>query len=174
MLPLELNACNKLLFYLLLFRSWQGWRKTIVEGYKRSRGQIGNCLLTLPGNRALLNLKVNQVLGKVFLSSQKPMAHGNVPHWIKHIHIFFAEKKCNFHARNWEKTAWTGVLRGYCTSYPKLACSVLYLKIINTFLKIIYTFYSKLSKELKNGIGILEGQTVFKLWIKTSKCCLDQ
>ena len=26
-------------------------------------------------------------------------------------------------------------LRGYCTSYPKLACFVLYLKIINTFLR---------------------------------------
>ena len=25
--------------------------------------------------------------------------------------------------------------KGYCTSYPKLACYVLYLKIINTFLK---------------------------------------
>ena len=26
-------------------------------------------------------------------------------------------------------------LRGYCTSYPKVACFVLYLKIVNTFLK---------------------------------------
>ena len=34
----------------------------------------------------------------------------------------------------------------------KLACYVLYLKIINTFLKMIYASYSKLSKELKNSI----------------------
>ena len=27
----------------------------------------------------------------------------------------------------------------------------------------------KLSKELKNGIEILEGQTIFKLWINTVK-----
>ena len=27
------------------------------------------------------------------------------------------------------------ILRGYCTSYPKLTCFMLYLKIINTFLK---------------------------------------
>ena len=27
------------------------------------------------------------------------------------------------------------LLRGYCTSYQKLACFVLYLKIINNFLK---------------------------------------
>ena len=29
--------------------------------------------------------------------------------------------------------------------------------------------YSRLSKELENGIGILVGQAVFKLWIKTIK-----
>ena len=34
--------------------------------------------------------------------------------------------------------------------------------------------YGKLSKELKNGIEILVDQAVFKLWIKQSKCCLDQ
>ena len=28
---------------------------------------------------------------------------------------------------------------------------------------------SKLSKELKNGIEILVGQAVFKLWVKTGK-----
>ena len=33
----------------------------------------------------------------------------------------------------------------------------------------IYASYSKLSKELKNGIEILEGQAVFKLWIKIVK-----
>ena len=36
----------------------------------------------------------------------------------------------------------------------KLACSVLYLKIINTFQKMTYASYSKLSKELKNSIKI--------------------
>ena len=33
----------------------------------------------------------------------------------------------------------------------------------------IYAFYSKLPKKLKNGIEILVGQAVFKLWIKTFK-----
>ena len=37
----------------------------------------------------------------------------------------------------------------------------------------IYASYSKLSKELKNGIEILEGQVDLKLRIKYSKCCLD-
>ena len=37
----------------------------------------------------------------------------------------------------------------------KLACFVLYLKIINTYLKmLLYASYSKLSKELRNGIKI--------------------
>ena len=31
----------------------------------------------------------------------------------------------------------------------------------------MHASYSKLSKELKNGIEILVGQEVFKLWIKT-------
>ena len=45
----------------------------------------------------------------------------------------------------------------------------------------IYASYSKLFKELKkkkkkkkNGIEILVGLMVFKLWTKQSKCCLDQ
>ena len=33
----------------------------------------------------------------------------------------------------------------------------------------IYALYSKLPKKLKNGIEILVGQAVFKLWIKTVK-----
>ena len=37
------------------------------------------------------------------------------------------------------------------------------------FWKIIWAFYSKLYTELKNGIGILVCQVVFKLWIKTVK-----
>ena len=51
----------------------------------------------------------------------------------------------------------------------KLTCFVLYLKIINTFLKNNICTFSKLFKELKNGIKILVGQAVFKLWIKTVK-----
>ena len=48
-------------------------------------------------------------------------------------------------------------------------------KLPTPFWKIIYASYIKLSKELKNGIAILVGQVVFKLWIKDkSKCCLDQ
>ena len=67
---------------------------------------------------------------------------------------------------------WTSMfrgLRGYCTSNQKLECFVLYLKIINTFWKMIYASYSKFSKELKTGIKILVDQAVFKLWIKTVK-----
>ena len=72
--------------------------------------------------------------------------------------------------------SWNIGLRGYCTSYQKLACFVLYLKIINNFLKNkVYILKKKLFKELKNGIGILVGQAVFKLWIKTAKMfVLDQ
>ena len=53
---------------------------------------------------------------------------------------------------------------------------MLYLKIINTFFswKIIYASYSKLSKELTNGIDILIDQAVFKLWIKIVKTLFDQ
>ena len=54
-------------------------------------------------------------------------------------------------------------LRGYCNPNQRLAYFVLYLKIINTFLK-NYASYSKLSKELENGmIEILVGQVTFKL-----------
>ena len=60
------------------------------------------------------------------------------------------------------------VFRGCYTPNQKLACFVLYVKIINTFLK-NNASGSKLSKELKNGIEILVGQAVFKLWIKTVK-----
>ena len=48
-----------------------------------------------------------------------------------------------------------GLLRGNCTPNQKLACFVLYFKIIHTFLKIIYATFSKLFKELKNGIESL-------------------
>ena len=67
-----------------------------------------------------------------------------------------------------------------------VACFVCYLEIINTFLKMTIeittmaiqscllacsamTSKSKLSKKLKNGMAILVGQAVFKIWIKTVK-----
>ena len=46
------------------------------------------------------------------------------------------------------------MLRGYYYPNQKVACFVLCLKIINTFLKIDICIYSKLSKELKNSIQI--------------------
>ena len=46
---------------------------------------------------------------------------------------------------------------------------VLYLKIINNFWKIGYASYKKVFKELENGIEILVGQAVFKLYVKTIK-----
>ena len=59
-------------------------------------------------------------------------------------------------------------LRGYYTSYQKLACFVLYLNIMNNFLKNKVCIYNKtLFKELKNGIEMLVGQAFFKLQIKT-------
>ena len=48
-------------------------------------------------------------------------------------------------------------LQGYCTKTQKLACFVLYLKIINIFWKMIYASYSKLFKKLKNSIKINVG-----------------
>ena len=44
--------------------------------------------------------------------------------------------------------------KGYYTPNPiqKLACFVFYLKIINTFWKMVYASYSKLSQEPQNGI----------------------
>ena len=46
-------------------------------------------------------------------------------------------------------------LEGNCTPNQKLTCFLLYLKIINTFLKkIIYASYSKFSKKLRNSIEI--------------------
>ena len=53
-------------------------------------------------------------------------------------------------------------LKGVLHPNQKLVCFVLYLKIINTFLKNnIHASYSKLSKELKNGIEILVGPAIF-------------
>ena len=48
----------------------------------------------------------------------------------------------------------------------KLNFAILNISKLSThFRKIIYGSYSKLSKELKNGIEILVGQVVYKLWI---------
>ena len=58
------------------------------------------------------------------------------------------------------------LLRGNCTPNQKLTCFVLYLKIINTFLKTNES-YSKLSRKLKNSIEIQVGQAVLELLIKT-------
>ena len=62
-------------------------------------------------------------------------------------------------------------LYSYVFPNPKLACFVLHLKIINTFLKnnMDLIVNCDLSKELKNGIEILIGQAVSELWIKTVK-----
>ena len=61
-------------------------------------------------------------------------------------------------------------LRRNCTPNDRNSMSfVLYLKIINTFLKMAYASYSKLFKELKNDIESLGSRVVFKLWIKTVK-----
>ena len=62
-------------------------------------------------------------------------------------------------------------VRGVLHPNLKLACFVSYLQIINTFFwKIMYNAsQSKLSKELKNGFEILQGQAVFKLWNKMAK-----
>ena len=64
----------------------------------------------------------------------------------------------------------THTFKGYCTptkkkkKAPKLACFVLYLKIMNIFLK--NASYSELSKELKNIIKIKVGHSVLELLIK--------
>ena len=53
--------------------------------------------------------------------------------------------------------------------HPWLKISMFYVlsQIIDTFWKIMYAPYCKLSKELKNGIEIFLGQVAFNLWIKT-------
>ena len=62
----------------------------------------------------------------------------------------------------------------FATSTQKLACFVLYLKIIKIFLKkIIYASYSKLSKELKKSIKIKVGQVVIELLIQTTVWLFD-
>ena len=68
-----------------------------------------------------------------------------------------------------------GVLHLLPQKAPKSACFVLFLKIINIFLKMIYASYSKLSKELKNSIKIKVGQAVLELLIQKQHFhCFDQ
>ena len=55
-----------------------------------------------------------------------------------------------------------------------VACFVLYLKIINIFLKNNNAYYSKLSKELKNSIKIKVDQAVLELLIQNEHFdCFD-
>ena len=63
-------------------------------------------------------------------------------------------------------------LRDYCTSYPYLHVLYSISKESTPSCKITYApslVYSKLFKDLQNGIEILVGQAVFKLWIKLVK-----
>ena len=62
-------------------------------------------------------------------------------------------------------TQFSELVKGYYTPNQKLACFVLYLKII-AFLENNICIYSKLSKELKNSIKILVGlcQAVLELF----------
>ena len=65
-----------------------------------------------------------------------------------------------------KQSIFMGVLHLLPQKAPKLACFVLYLKMINIFRKIIYASYSKLSKELKNSIKIKVGQAVLEFLIQ--------
>ena len=58
---------------------------------------------------------------------------------------------------------------GYCTSYQKLACFVLHLKIINTFLE--NNLYIVMFKELENDIETLAGLAVFKFYKSLNGLC---
>ena len=60
-----------------------------------------------------------------------------------------------------------GWLRGRLHPNQKLACFVLYLKVINTFLRKKYASYSKLSKEIKKGIKISVDQATLEILTKT-------
>ena len=60
-------------------------------------------------------------------------------------------------------------LREYCTPNQKLACLCSISNLSTLFGKLKYALHSHLSRELKNGVEILVGQAIFKLWIKTAK-----
>ena len=65
------------------------------------------------------------------------------------------------------------LLRENCTlnkNYHDL-CSI---SELSTPRKIIHACIHALSRELKDGIEILEGQVASKLWINKSKYCFDQ
>ena len=64
--------------------------------------------------------------------------------------------------------------RGNCTPKLKLPCAVCNLNIINTFFGNKICVLSKLSNELKNGIGILVGQEVLSYGLKQKKNCCGQ
>ena len=67
-----------------------------------------------------------------------------------------------------------GVLHLLPQKAPNLACFVLYLKIINIFLKNDNAYYSKLSTELKNSIKIKVGQSFLELLIQNQHFdCFD-
>ena len=61
------------------------------------------------------------------------------------------------------------ILRVYCT--PNQNCYVLYLKIINTFLKYDIYILKKILQGPQNGIENLMpfGTSGFKFWVKTVK-----
>ena len=61
---------------------------------------------------------------------------------------------CKVSQQFWRRLHYSNQLWVNFTPNQKLACFVLYLKIINTFLLFFSAFYDKLSKELKNSIKI--------------------
>ena len=55
-------------------------------------------------------------------------------------------------------------IKGNCTPDPKLTCFALLSKVLPPFLQNNVYILSKMSKELKNCIGIFVDQAYFKLW----------
>ena len=91
---------------------------------------------------------------KCFLKSEFQFHIKTIIQNVKSVdNIYFS---CTFYQQKY-------VLRGYCTSYQKLACFVLYLKIINTFLKNNICILEKIVQGIQKCIDILEGQAVFQL-----------
>ena len=87
-------------------------------------------------------------------------------------HVLFLER---WLLENCNLCCFKGALHLQPQKAPKLACFVLYLKIINIFFwKMIYSSYSKLSKELKNSIKIKAAQAVLELLIRNQHFyCFD-
>ena len=65
-------------------------------------------------------------------------------------------------------------LQGQSTPNQKLACFVLYLKIINTFLKNNICTLKQIVQGTQNSIENLVDQVVLSYWSKQSKYCFDQ